>query len=326
MQFEHIDVPRLLSLLFIKATQRGKAWTALCPSGRHVDAHPSWSIRFDPGSRKNGKMHCFSCGWGGTAVDLVTHVLELSPGGAVDFIAERALLEVHPAVSIQLDIGSTSVRESCVLPPGVYFDALEDWITQPQKYVRGRRITDEQIARWRIGYAVDGRLQGRFVIPTYDRQGTLLNWTARTYTDDRVRYLSASTTDHPEIDAVFGEEFWAEGRQDSPVIVTEGALNALAVERAATYPFQLAALSGSHLEPGHALKLSRFKQVLILTDPDMAGDKVAAQLVGMLGRHATVSRLRLPVGTDPDSISVGDLRAQLSESLRSLALTAVKTR
>lgn len=315
--FEQIDVPRLLSLLFIEAKKKGRAWEANCPFGKHVDKHPSWSIREEPGTKRNGKHWCFSCHTGGTAIDLVMHVLGLSLGGANDFVAERSMRKVHHALNIRYEIGAPVIRRACKMPDGVYFEPLKDWVSSAQKYVRARGITDDQVDKWGIGYAIDGKLGGRFVIPTRDSSGKLLNWAARTYLGSEKRYLAASTEDRPDIDAVFGEQFW-KPRKDSVLVVVEGAINGLAVERVTDENIFLAGLSGSHLEPGHALKLSTHPRVLILTDPDHAGDDAANKLIWMMGRHCNVKRLRLNEGEDPANVDPEYLRERLCEALRSL--------
>ncbi len=317
-EFEQIDVPRLLQLLFIEAKKKGRAWSAICPSGLHSDRHPSWSIREEPGTRRNGKHHCFSCKFSGTAIDLTAHVLEMTLQGANDFINERALLEVHPALAIRYEIGSP-IRRACTIPPGVYFgEELESWVYRARSYMESRGITSQQVDRWGLGYAVDGRLAGRVVFPTRDRNGRLLAWTARTYLNSEKRYLAASEGDNPDVDSIFGEQHWTGIKQDSILVLTEGGINALAVERVS--PHYIGALSGSHLEPGHAMKLSNFPGVIILTDPDQAGDDAALKLEAMLGRHLVTERLRLQEKEDPDSVDPEYLRGLIQACSQRMAI------
>jgi DNA primase len=313
--FGTIDVPRLLSLLHIVAKKKGRAWQGQCPSGAHTDKHPSWSMREELGTKRNSKHHCFSCTFGGTAIELVMHCLDLSYWGASDWITERALKKVHPALRVKIELGSPTLTV-CSMPAEVRFEPLDKWPSAAAAYVKSRRITAEQVERWGIGYALEGRLSGRFVIPSRDRTGELIGWTARTFTDSPKRYLAASQTDGPDIDSVFGEEHWPVVIGPSDILViTEGALNALAVERT-NLPVYVGALSGSHLEPGHALKLSRFKMIVILTDPDPAGDKAAKGLTAMLGRHTSVARARLPEKTDADSTEQKTLEAFLCHQIQ----------
>lgn len=270
-------------------------------------------MKDEPGSPKNGKHNCFSCGWGGDAVTFVMHTIGLSLVGANAFITERALRVTHPAVAIRIEIGAPTIRRVCTMPAGVYFEPLSNWVSQAKRYVMQRNITAEQVERWGLGYAVDGQLAGRIVIPTRDVKGKLLNWTARSFLNSPKRYLAAETSDHPDVDAVFGEQHWGDRDVNSILVVVEGAFNAMAVERA--YEIHVGALSGSHIEPGHAMKLARFNNVLLITDPDPAGDIAAGKLTAALGRHSTVERLRLNPKEDPDNVPLAYLQERLCESL-----------
>lgn len=307
-EFSNVDVPRLLKLLFIDATKKGRHWVAKCPSGLHDDRNPSWSIRDEPGSKRNSQSHCFSCKFGGTPVELVEHVLGLSSSGAADFIAEKAMLEVHPALAVNIEIKSP-VRKECTIPERVYFEHFNKWVESAQRYASNREITREQVDQWGIGYAVDGRLGGRIVIPIKDRYGRVLSWVARTFINAEKRYLTASASDNPDKNAIFGEQFWPSEPSTKTLVVTEGAFNALAVQRVSDY--SIGALSGSHLEPGHMMKISRFGTVLVCTDPDPAGDGVADKLLYILGRHVQVKRIRLPEGSDCNSLEPEELRSFL---------------
>ena len=139
-----------------------------------------------------------------------------------------------------------------------------------------------------------------------------MNYTARTFTDQDPRYKNARKDEGPDPSALFGEMNWTRGRAaPSHVVVVEGALNALAVERACP-DVAVAAIGGTKsLHPLHLLKLARFKLVTILTDPDIAGDLVAVQIQDALERHAEVRRVRLPEKKDPDNITREELRCHL---------------
>ena len=49
----------------VSRVAKDEAW-ALCPSPKHTDRDPSWSINLT-----TGEHNCFSCGWGGGYIDLV---------------------------------------------------------------------------------------------------------------------------------------------------------------------------------------------------------------------------------------------------------------
>lgn len=107
--------------------------------------------------------------------------------------------------------------------------------------------------------------------------------------------------------AMFGEAWWPAPalRCDWPVYVTEGILDALAVQRCAPDPdvAAVAALGGSRLRAEHAMALSMFGEVVVVTDGDEAGDRIAAEIAASLARHTKVRRVRLPDGEDPSSLA-----------------------
>jgi len=92
-------------------------------------------------------------------------------------------------------------------------------------YLRRRGITDIDIMRYQIGYAVDGSYANRIIIPSFDSEGILNYFTARSYFKDA--YLKYK---NPEIskDVVVFELFlnW-----QLPITLVEGVFDAIAVRR-----------------------------------------------------------------------------------------------
>jgi DNA primase len=302
------DVRAVLKRLGIEVTwEEGTRLWALCPfhlavTGRE-DTKASWFIR--SGGPRAGQSHCFSCQDGGTLTWLVQHVLGFRSSGSA-----RSWLEGFEAVPEPLpEVVSVRVeapaRRAFALPPGVVDDEpLEEWPSQPRDYALSRGLTPAQVRRWGIGYAVEGRLEGRLVIPVHDARDELRNYMARTFTGQRRRYLYPSAADGAGQDALFGERCWPSLRRR--VVACEGALNALSVERVCPGD-AVAAIGGSNVRPIHAAKLATFAEVVLLTDPDEAGDAAAEKLRGMLGRHCRIARVRLPAGTDAASLPPDEL-------------------
>jgi len=131
------------------------------------------------------------------------------------------------------------------------------------------------------------------VIPTYTRAGKPASYMARTFCDEPKRYLYPRSEENPDLDVMFGEARWEPDQ--TVVVVTEGAFDALAVERdyaRAGGAVAVAALGGSIVRPMHAAKLSAFRRVVIFTDADAAGDASAAELTAYLARHTSITRVR----------------------------------
>lgn len=307
-----VDVPALLARLGIRGERRGRALWAPCPY--HEEKEPSWSIIDDVSGSKHGYHHCFGCKEGGGPVALVMQVVGLeTPKEAREWLGGASVERVAEEVSVRFEQGR-SLRPEFVLPQGVVTAPLGEWVTPARRYAEERGVTPAQVEQWGIGYAVTGRLGGRLVFPVRTAVGRLISYTARTYVGAVKRYLEPGSDEWPDKAAVFGEEWWPEARV--VVVVTEGALDGLAVQRAAGLPF--GAVYGSELLPGHLARLATFDAVVIASDPDPAGDKLFAAIDGAMRARARVSRARLPAKVDPcklERMNPGALREVISAAL-----------
>lgn len=310
--YSSIDIVYLLRGLGIQARSMSGKWRARCMSGKHPDKHPSWEIVDDPTSPQHGLHHCLSCKFGGTSVDLVCHVIGVTPIGAREWIRERAMARSLP--SFKLKVVVSPLRASLFrVPREVIFEPLHKWVTPVRRYAESRGLTAEQVSKWGVGYALEGRLNGRIVFPTRDEAGRVVNYSARSYIDHPQRYLTPKESENPDDGAVYGEQFWPQTGLRRTVVITEGAINMLAVERAMPQ-MPVGALSGSHVSLGQVLKVSTFKRVVILTDHDPAGDEAAAQLWYALARHVEFTRGYLPKGKDPQTVSPSRLIRAITEA------------
>lgn len=307
-----VDVPRLLAELSIQAIGKGRLWVAACPkhqaewfSQNNVSpGKGSWFITDDKGEPKNGLQHCFGCGFGGTAVDLVQQVLDIEYSSAIEFIKERAYGELIPYTSIKVNFKSLS-RPVFKIPPGVIFEPLDEWPTAARNYLTERQVTPYQVDKWNLGYSIQGRLAGRIFIPICNAKGVLTSYMARSYCNHDRRYLEPTEEEKPDIDSVFGEHQWSKTRET--LILSEGAFNCLALERA--FPFvDVGALRGSNVTPKKILKLATFKRIIVVTDNDRAGINAEEKLKANLDRHIEYKRVLLPEEEDANSLPVDVLR------------------
>lgn len=241
--------------------------------------------------------NCFACEGGGSAVWLAMQVLGLEVRDALAWIKSGKAASAPLKLRVEVDVQRTDVFKFR-LPAGAKTPPLDRWPAIAREYAEKRHITPMQIERWGLGYALEGRLRGRLVIPIRDGFGQLLSYTARTWGDANRRYLEPHTDERADKGAVFGEEHWRSDR--TTIIVSEGALNALAIERAldgTCERAEIGALEGSQLANGHTLRVGTFANVVIAADPDKAGDKLRAMLRG-LGRWCKLWRMQFPTGHD----------------------------
>lgn len=316
-----IDVPRLLQVLKIDAERRGQELWARCPHPGHEEKDSSWKIVDDPGGKWHGLSKCFGCGESGGPARLVASIKGVSCSTAQWWIEQKGLDGDRPVVlRVRVEVEQDDTR-SFVLPPTVRgVGALAVWPRPFRRFADRRGLTDEQVARWGIGYAASGKLAYRVVFPIFDDSGRLLSYSARDITGEaRAKYLTASRREGADPDAVFGAKHWPAPGWRQTVYVTEGVLNALAVERVVDGEAAgegLGALDGSDLRPGQVIALSTFRRVVVLSDPDLAGDKLASA-IATLGRWRELVRVGLPEGEDANSLSpralISLLRAVPSE-------------
>lgn len=290
-----MNVERLLARLGIEAKRRGKEWEAICPNKLHADRSPSWRIRDDPGSVKHGYHKCWPCGFSGGAGALVMHVLGIEEyRDAIAWIEKEVVVDQKPVEAIEIRVAAP--RLGFRLPEGVNVEPLALWPMLARSYIERRGIEPWQVERWGIGYAVSGRLKGRIVVVSRDARGRPVRYTARSFVDAEKRYLEPEPGERASMNAMFGEQHWPRDNR-SLVFVVEGAINGLALE--AELPgIYLAATAGSSMRGLYATKLQTFGTVCAMTDPDAAGDKLAAEIEASLSRHSRVRRLRLPDGLD----------------------------
>lgn len=286
----------VLTALGLEVADRrgGRAWLR-CPYHGSEQAG-AFFVRLK--GKRAGQNHCFSCKGGGTLRDLVVHLK-----GCSDVLAERFIEDAQAGfekpklrarvVARPVVLGRLRYR----LPPEIIYEPLKDWLGPAQDYARGRcRLTDDEVELFGIGHAVDGRLACRIVLPWLGAGRVPGGYSARTYIDADPKYLTPAEKEGADRATMFGEHLWPPLGQRRVVAVTEGALNGLAVRRARPMPF--AALGGSEIDPLQVTKLATFELVILVTDPDPAGNKAARQLERSLVRHVKLVRAQVPHGKD----------------------------
>jgi DNA primase len=287
-----------LKIQFEPKPRHGRLW-ARCPY--HEDSEASWFIRVAP-REKYGLQHCFSCKEGGSLVDLVAYARGISVTSAKEWLDtfEEQVADIEPAPDL-VRVEEIRATKTFRMPKEVIFEPLHQWVTPARCYMTdNRHITPWQVNLHRLGYAVDGRLAGRIVIPVWKPNGQPACYQARDFCDREKRYLFPFADENPDLDTLFGEHQWTTHR--ACVVVTEGAFDALAVERAIPDKsgIAFAAIGNSSFRSAHAFKLATFSRVVLLTDADPAGDNIAEELQAALSRHTGVKRLRLVDGDAND--------------------------
>jgi DNA primase len=294
------------------APTRRRFW-CLCPF--HDDHHPSLDVANDWADHP-GRWRCRACGERGDLVELAERRLGMSPEDALEWARGKGAFDepqAPPPAAVEIELATRRafrLPREVVIPEWVKGNSdaeyLARWPTPARRYLERRTLPAWQLARWELGFATSGRLAGRIVIPLFADNGEALvpvTYMARSFVDEEPRYLTPRPEEHPDLDALFGTAHWTEQLEEDEVVVTEGAFNGLAVERASAgacpTPIFFAAVGGaSELRPAHAALIGRFARVCVLSDGDAAGDALADKLRGALGRHCEIRRVRLEHDAD----------------------------
>lgn len=306
-----MDVGALIGALGIEARKRGGIWRACCPLPGHDEAEPSWSIVDRPGRDGHGDHYCFGCKRGGGPVSLVADRLEVSFPAAHDWMRARGLEDGSVAAPpTEVTILSRSRKAGKIQDPeGVRFGPVASWPKPARDYLKARNISDEQVERWRIGYAVDGWLRGRIYFPFEDSGGSLRSYSARSFDGSEKRYLTPREEEHPDPGAIFGERWWPVPELRDTVFLAEGAIKLLACERVGAPA--IAGPGGSVLTPTQVSKLKTFARIVHVSDGDNAGAEFAGEVRGSLGRWVTFVEIPMQRGVDCDRLPADSLREKL---------------
>jgi DNA primase len=92
-------------------------------------------------------------------------------------------------------------------------------------YLSSRGINKSDILKWKIGYCSAGHFGGRIIIPSFNRDGNLNYFIARTYTENYKRYLNPPVSR----DIVFNE-LYVDFNEE--ITIVEGVFDALKAKNA----------------------------------------------------------------------------------------------
>ena len=92
---------------------------------------------------------------------------------------------------------------------------------KPLAYLKSRGIGKDEIMRWKMGYCAEGHYGGRIIIPSFNLNGNVNYFIARSYVGHSWRYLNPPA----KKDVIFNELFvdW-----DEPITLVEGVFDAIA--------------------------------------------------------------------------------------------------
>jgi DNA primase len=118
-----------------------------------------------------------------------------------------------------------SFEQIVEMPPNFHTLTGNVHFRVPLQYLEKRGITRKDILKWKIGFCSDGPFKGRIIIPSFNENGDLNYFIARTFTDEYRRYKNPPVSR----DIVFNELYVD---FDKEVMIVEGAFDAVKADNA----------------------------------------------------------------------------------------------
>jgi DNA primase len=329
-----VDIVDVVSR-YAQLKKGGANYLGLCPF--HTEKTPSFSV-----SPAKQFYHCFGCGAHGNAIGFLMSYAGLGYVDAVKELASSAGMQVPEWRPSTPEQAARKEREPDLY--AVMEKAMDFYRAELKKspraieYLKGRGLSGEIAARFRIGYAPDDwqalraafpdyedqtlaevglvvvneegkrydRFRDRVMFPILNARGAVVGFGGRVLGEGEPKYLNSPETPLFEKGReVYGlvqarEAIRAAGR----VLVVEGYMDVVALAQFGV-GYAVATL-GTATTPVHVSKLLRLTdEVVFCFDGDAAGRKAAWRALEVSLPHTTDSKplrfLFLPEREDPDS-------------------------
>jgi len=328
-----VDIVAVVSR-YVQLKKGGANYQGLCPF--HTEKSASFTV-----SPAKQFYHCFGCGAHGNAIGFL---MAYAGMGYVDAVKDLASSAGMTVPEIQRSPQETQRRERETDLYAIMEKAMEFYRAQLKDapkaiaYLKGRGLTGEIAARFRIGYAPDDwqalkaaftayddkslaetglvidndegrrydRFRDRVMFPIFSQRGSVIGFGGRVMGEGEPKYLNSPET------ALFekGRELYGLTqardaiRSAGRVLVVEGYMDVVALAQFGV-GYAVAAL-GTATTPVHVNKLLRLAdEIVFCFDGDQAGRKAAWRALEvslpLAVDHKPMRFLFLPAEDDPDS-------------------------
>ena len=320
---------------YVALKKRGKEFIGLCPF--HEDHRPSMYV-----SPTKQIFKCFACGAGGGVFQFLMGLQKVAFPDAVRQLAERAGIPL-PKEDVSPNAGSEISNETLIklttFAARFFRDRLfSDEGSAALEYARSRRLSNESIRRFGLGYAPDrweslrqaaigagfsdrqlsaaglvtqrddgssyDRFRNRLIFPIFDVPGKVIAFGGRAMAaDERAKYLNSPETVLFDKSANLYGLNWS-SREISgagQAVIVEGYLDALMLVQEGIE--NVVATMGTSLTERHVRILGRYaREIVLVFDGDIAGQSAAERAIEIF----LAQRLHVRVATVPQ----GDIDGQ----------------
>ena len=327
---ERNDISDVVSSYVKIRKKSGNNMFGLCPF--HSEKSPSFSV-----SNDKQIYHCFGCGKGGSVINFIMEIENLSYPDAIRFLARR----VGMAVPEDEKDENYSRRERMLQLNRDAARFFYEQLTAPnaeiaRQYIIKRDISPAMVTRFGLGFAPDSwdslvlamqkkgytkpeildaglakaskkgdggiydTFRNRLMFPVIDIRGSVIGFSGRILDDGEPKYMNSPET------LVFSKSHnlfalnLAKKSKMGYIILSEGNIDVVAMHQAGI-DCAVASL-GTSLTPEQARLISRYvNEVVIAYDGDQAGQKASQRAISILQQlDMKVRVLRMTGAKDPD--------------------------
>jgi hypothetical protein len=236
-------------------TSKGNA-AFKCPLCNHHK--PKLEIQLNTNEKGENPYHCWLCNARGKKISALFNKIQVP----INKIEELKLI-VQPGKTIEYITEEIRMPKEYISLNNI--DVL-DKLTRLEarrviSFLKKRNITLEDILKYDIGFCNEGKYSGRVIIPSYNENGQINYFVARSYGESDRKYKNP-----PISNKVIGWELHI--NWDAPIILCEGVFDALTIKR------NVIPLFGKTINETLMMKLvtSTVKKIYIALDKDAYKD------------------------------------------------------
>ncbi len=190
-----------------------------CPKCNH--RKQKLEVNLQTNSKGENPYHCWTCDFKGKTIYSLFTALKVVP---TKFETLSMLVvptrEFTPKLKNVLKLPEEYITLSQA--PKTRFENIK--YSHALAFLNGRNLNHDDILKYNLGFCTEGTYQDRIIIPSYDGNGDLNYFSARSFTDSKLSYLN------PPVERdIIGFEYFI--NWEVPIILVEGPMDAMTVKR-----------------------------------------------------------------------------------------------
>ena len=189
-----------------------------CPFCHHHK--PKMEVNLTENKEGKNPWHCWACDVRGTTIYSLFKQLKVEAGKYTEL---KSLVKTSKSIKETQVINSVSLPNEFISLIGNNLNEIKTRHTLA--YLKSRNINQHDILKYNIGYCETGLYANMIIIPTYDKDGRLNYFTARSFEKDPyIKYRNPSASR----DIIPNEHLinWK-----VPIVICEGLFDAIAIKR-----------------------------------------------------------------------------------------------